>query len=117
MATGWPNECAREFTQHDRLVMHLESAPVPLRTRDIHWTRSDLPRGSARPALALPILVRRRLAAIALYGEPKSGADLDPDEIRAISALAVAAGAAYDHLEADALRKQVEKLQLELTRA
>jgi hypothetical protein len=116
-ATSWPDGSARTLSRDDPLVTHLEADPKTLRTRDIHWARSDLPVGAARPALALPILVRRRLHAIALYGESKSGAALDPDEIRAIGQLATAAGAAYDHLEAEALREQVADLQQRLTTA
>src|ERR1700680_891371 len=64
------------------------------------------PSGPAHPVLALPITVRRELVTIVLYGAHTHGEPLDPDEIKAIAGLASAAAAAYDHLEADALRRE-----------
>jgi hypothetical protein len=51
------------------------------------------------PVLAVPIFVRSRLTAIAVYGAHVNGEDIDPDEAQALDALGVAAGIAYDHLE------------------
>jgi hypothetical protein len=51
------------------------------------------------PVLAVPIFVRSRLAAVAVYGAHVNGEDIDPDEASSLDALAVAAGIAYDHLE------------------
>jgi hypothetical protein len=50
--------------------------------------------------LALPVLVRARLYAVALYGPHRNGEDIDPDEASSLEAIAIAAGIAYDHLAA-----------------
>jgi hypothetical protein len=50
--------------------------------------------------LAVPVLVRARLYAVALYGPHRNGEDIDPDEASSLEAIATAAGMAYDHLEA-----------------
>jgi hypothetical protein len=39
------------------------------------------------------------------------GEALDPDEVRAIAGLATGAAAAYDHLEAEALRSENESMR------
>jgi hypothetical protein len=57
-----------------------------------------LARGEA--VLAVPVLVRARLYAVALYGPHRNGEDIDPDEASSLEAIATAAGMAYDHLEA-----------------
>jgi hypothetical protein len=41
----------------------------------------------------------------------KNGSDLDADELRIISQLGSAAAAAFDHLEVQTLRKEVETLR------
>ncbi len=51
------------------------------------------------PALAIPIFMRARLEAVALYGVHANGEDIDPDEAASLEAMGVAAGIAYDHLE------------------
>jgi len=51
-------------------------------------------------ALAVPVLVRARLYGVVLYGPHRTGEDIDPDEASSLEAIAVAAGVAYDHLEA-----------------
>ena len=54
-----------------------------------------MPKGEAVPILALPILVRHRLEAFALYGEHTNGEDFDGDEIAILDRLGAAAGAGY----------------------
>jgi hypothetical protein len=61
----------------------------------------------------LPISVRHELDTIVLFGAHRGGEDFDPDELAWLSSLAAAAGAAYDHLEADALRQRLEHLRRE----
>jgi len=51
------------------------------------------------PVLAVPVFVRARLEAVAVYGAHHSGEDIDPDEAATLEAICTAAGVAYDHLE------------------
>jgi hypothetical protein len=90
--------------RHERVAMGF--------TRDgIRRPRPDLPRGDKEPVLAIPVLVRDRLIAIALYGSHINREALDPDEGASIDRLAGGAAAAYDHLEAEALRREIELLR------
>lgn len=50
--------------------------------------------------LAVPVLMRARLYRVVLYGPHRNGEDIDPDEASSLEAVAVAAGLAYDHLDA-----------------
>ena len=113
-SAGWPDDSTSVLAPDDALVLHLRSHLQAFRISEVHWPRGDLPRANAYPALALPIVVRNDVVAIAFYGAHNNGADLDPDEIRIVSQLAVAAGAAYDHLEAAALRGENESLRTRL---
>ena len=110
---GWPASCAGELGTDDPLILHLQAERGAIRLSEIHWARDDAPGGAARPALALPIVVRHELDAIALFGGHRGGEDFDPDEIAWLNALSVAAGAAYDHLEADALRQELQRVRTE----
>jgi hypothetical protein len=84
-----------------------------IRLGELHWSRDDAPTGLARPALALPITVRHELEAIGFFGGHRGGEDFDPDELQWLNSLAAAAGAAYDHLAADALRQELERITRE----
>lgn len=108
---GWDSETARSLGEEDRLLIYLAGERQSLRLSDVHSANRNLPTGPAEPVLALPIYVRHELCAILVLGTHVTGEDLDVDEIRLLEQCAVAASAAYDHLEADALRRQTEELQ------
>jgi hypothetical protein len=110
-AVNWPDGTAQRLDPSEQLVMLLHGEHGPLRLADIRWPRPDLPHGVEEPMLAVPVLVRDRLIAIALYGAHRNGEALDPDEVASIDRLAGGAAAAYDHLEAEALRSEVELLR------
>jgi hypothetical protein len=109
MAVGWNKVETQELTAEDPLVLHLLAEEMPVRLADVVWP-SEEPAHVGDAVLAMPVLLRDELVAIALYGPHHSGADIDPDEIRGVSLLVERAGAAYDHIEARTLRDQVESL-------
>ena len=96
--------------------MHLESEQLPIAVHEIRWSREDVPPGVAQPQLAVPIVVRRRLLGFALYGGHRGGVALDPDEINVIGGLMTGASAAYDHLDAEAMRRESLALRQEAAR-
>jgi hypothetical protein len=108
---GWPDTSPTMLEADDSLLLQLTADQAPLDLREIHWHREDLPVATARPLLALPVTVRRRLAAFVLYSGHSGGEALDPTELRSIGSLAIGAAAAYDHLEAEFLRKRVTELE------
>jgi hypothetical protein len=71
------------------------SIPLQLqgRQRSLRLTHGDA-------VLAVPVLVRARLYGIVLYGPHQNGEDIDPDEASSLESIALAAGVAYDHLQA-----------------
>jgi hypothetical protein len=77
---------------------------------DVVWPSEDPANHAGDAVIAMPVLLRDELVAIVLYGPHRSGADIDPDEVAAVTQLVDRAGAAYDHIEARALRQQVESL-------
>jgi membrane-associated protease RseP (regulator of RpoE activity) len=112
-AIDWPPHVALELATDDPLILHLQAERGAMRLSEIHWSRDDAPSGTGRPSLALPITVRHELDAIVLFGAHRGGEDFDPDELQWLNTLSAAAGAAYDHLEADALRQKLEQLRHE----
>ncbi len=110
-AVNWPDGSAQRLDPGEQLVMLLRGEHGPLRLEDIRWPRADLPHGDKEPVLAVPVLVRDRVIAIALYGSHSSGEALDPSEVALIDRLAGGAAAAYDHLEAEELRRENELLR------
>lgn len=61
------------------------------------------------PVLAVPVYVRARLEAVALYGAHVNGEDIAPDEAASLEAIGAAAGLAYDHLEAARIRDEATR--------
>jgi hypothetical protein len=108
---GWQDgELKRLDDNDDRLLALIQTENGPLSLYDHPWRIEGVPSGPAHPVLALPI-IRRELAAIVFYGSHIHGESLDPDEIKAIASLAPGAAAAYDHLDAEAMKREVEAIK------
>ncbi|HXW51374.1 MAG TPA: hypothetical protein VEJ41_05235 [Candidatus Acidoferrales bacterium] len=111
---GWGSGDITKLDDSDGYFLTLLQAEGgPLSLYDHPWRHDHVPSGPAHPVLALPIIVRRELEAIVFYGSHVHGEGLDPDEIRAIAGLATGAAVAYDHLEAEAMKREVEKMRRE----
>lgn len=108
---GWSAADVVEFGANDPLVLHLLTENEPVRLSEITWA-SDAPR-LANSVLVAPVLLRDQIVAIAFYGPHTTGADIDPDEQKAMMPLLERAGAAYDHIDANALRAKVDLLTRE----
>jgi hypothetical protein len=111
LAVGWERGDAEELSSNDALVLHLVARAAPVRVADVAWSAKAPHMASA--VLAMPVLLREQVAAIVLYGPHRNGADIDPDEQKSLAPLLERAGAAYDHVDAKALRAKVELLTRE----
>lgn len=108
-SVGWQDsDLIRLDDSDDRLLALMQTELGPLSLYEHPWRDKDVPSGPAHPVVALPIIVRRELAAVVFYGAHIHGEALDPDEIKAIAGLASGAAAAYDHLEAEAIKREVQ---------
>ena len=112
VAFGWDASSIKELTPEDPLVLHLLAEGATVRLADVTWTAETVP-ALGNALIAMPVLLRDELVSIVLYGAHRSGADIDPDEVRSLDVLVERAGAAYDHIEARSLRAQVESLERE----
>ena len=110
-AVGWPSGTLDVLETSDPLVAYLSAERATLDLEEVGWTAQDLPAAGAHPVVAAPVAARNRLMAIALYGPHRSGEALDPDERRMLLDLAGAAAFAYDHLEAEALRREIAAMR------
>jgi GAF domain-containing protein len=88
-----------------KLVAYLRGRRAPLRL--------DTP----DHALAVPVFSHGDLAAVAFYGVHRNGSDFDPEELGILAHLATAAGAAFDRLEAAALRAENQTLRSAVQKA
>jgi hypothetical protein len=109
---GWDNHDIHDLSADDPLVLHLLAEGAPVHISDVAWSSGHAPH-MAHSVLAMPLLLRDQIVGIALYGPHRNGADIDPDERKSLTPLLDRAGAAYDHIDAEALRDKVELLTRE----
>ncbi len=110
-SVGWSAGMAQQLDEADRLLVYLAGERESLSLSEAHRNAVNFPTGAAEPTLAIPVFVRHELEAVVVLGGHRTGEDFDADEIRLLENCAVAAGAAYDHLAADALRSYTDDLQ------
>ncbi|HZY99840.1 MAG TPA: hypothetical protein VFE36_09735 [Candidatus Baltobacteraceae bacterium] len=108
-AVGWSDGDVSELTGDDPLVLHLLAGGEPVRLADVAWSSDRLP-PVKHAVLATPVMLRDELVTIVLYGPHRSGADIDPDEVRSLVRLTQSAGASYDHIDARTLREELATL-------
>jgi hypothetical protein len=113
-AAGWPDDALKSIREDDPLPIYLAAENNAIDLDDISWSPAGLPPGSAQPLVAVPVSVRHRLMGIALYSATEDGEALDPDQRRMLERLATAAAAAYDHLEAESVRSELDLLRGEI---
>jgi hypothetical protein len=101
------------FDENDLLVRLLLAEERVIWLDDL---RSHLdPQNAAIYTLAVPVTVRHELVSFTLYGAHANGAQLDPEEVVLLEELAREAARAYDHVEAERVRKRYTDL-VELAR-
>ena len=105
---GWPLAPAR-IPASDPLVAYLSSEGDVLDLDARTW--AEAARGETAPIVAVPISVRNVVSGFVCYGPSANGETFDPDERRLLRDLARAAAAAYAHLTAAALRREVAYLR------
>jgi hypothetical protein len=77
----------------------------------------ELPKGLARPILAVPASNPLHCLAVTLYGPHASGTDLDANERAMLGRVAGQAAAVYAELGASELRQHIASLERELADA
>ncbi len=113
---GWEESATRTLKPDEPLLAPLAKGK-PFSIMDENGDGLDLPKGLARPILAVPAVNPIRCFAVSLYGPHASGTDLDRDERAMLVRLAREAAAIYAELESSELRRKVATLEGELDRA
>jgi hypothetical protein len=107
---GWDGMDELDLASDDPLVLHVLAERTPVRLAEVSWPSGETSALLRATVLASPVYVREQLDAIVFYGAHCNGADLDPDEVRALVPLAESAGAAYEHIETRSLQAQLSLL-------
>jgi hypothetical protein len=113
-ARGWAAGTATMLDAEDPLLLALHAEPSAKRLEELRPSPTIFPDGAERPVLIVPIVVRRALLGVALYGEHAGGGWLDPDSISALERLAAAAGPTLVHLMLRRARRGERRLREEL---
>ena len=79
---------------------------IPLQ---LQGRRRSLRLHDGEAVLAVPVFVRSRLDAVAVYGAHVNGEDIDPDEAASLEKMGVAAGIAYEHLETARVERDIAR--------
>jgi hypothetical protein len=112
-AYGWEDGDATQLTGSDRIIVHLRAELQTLDLSGIEKPRVKVPMGVGQPLVAIPLVVRHELLGFATYSGHRGGEALDSEEIATLRRLADAGAAAYDHIEAQALRRQLDEVRSE----
>jgi len=110
-ASGHLVSLAESVGRNDALVLYLSAEHQPVRLDSLPLSVFNESHGAASVVLAFPVTMRGELDGFVLYGAHRNGADIDPDEQRALTPLVRNAAAAFSHLEAAALRARVAILE------
>jgi hypothetical protein len=110
-SVGW-NAAPATVAASEPLVAFLSAQRDPLDLDAGVWSAANS--GDGAPILAVPVAVRGMTSGFVCYGPSTSGEAFDPDERRLLRELAAAAAAAYTHLTAVELRREVERLRIAL---
>jgi len=113
-AVGWPSDTGGQLHPNDPLVIHMQGERGPMRLRYVDRREDNFPKEAAAPIIAFPLMVRHQLEGLALYGAHVTGEDIDPDEVRTLERLSKSAAAAYDHLEAEAMKSKLDSATREI---
>jgi len=116
---GWPAGAPVLIDANDALALELVATREPVQIDAIAWQGSRTLSG-VHPVLAFPLIVRYDVAGLLLLGEKRDAERVDGLELAAVQALVVAAGLAYDHLDAleqqhvaDDLRRALDEARAE----
>ena len=112
-AKNWNDAAMTDIAADDALVAQLHAVQQPLLLRAVGWHPSGVPEGDRAPTLAVQVLMRAEVFAIALYGPHVNGAQISNDEQDLLHSVAANAAAAFDHLEAERTRREIEALRSE----
>ena len=106
----WEHAPTERISCSDRLAAFLSSELAPVRLKDVPLRDTGADKHDS-PVVAMPLVFRRELAGFVLYGAHENGADLDADEEQSLLPLVANAAVTYDHLEAQALRDENDRLR------
>jgi hypothetical protein len=112
-AMNWENASLAEIAIDDALIAQLRAEQQPLDLRNAGWHPNGTPPEDKRPTLAVQVLMRGEVFAVALFGRHVSGAEISGDEQELLHSVAANAAAAFDHLEAERTRREIEALRSE----
>ncbi len=116
---GWPDGALAQVDGNDTLALELVATREPVPIDAIAWQAART-LSAVRPSLAFPVIVRYEVAGMLLLAEKRDGERIDGLEVAAVQSLVVAAGMAYDHLDAvdqeqvaDGLRRALDAARAE----
>ncbi len=110
---GWNADDVSNIDETDALIVHLRAELQPVELRAMRWPHANVPHGGAEPLVALPLAVRHDVLGFALYSGHRGGEALDPDEMSVLKHLADCAAGAYDHIDAQALKRRLRQTEAE----
>jgi GAF domain-containing protein len=113
-ARGWTRQEAEEIDPEDPLIVELRADPAPIALDGRPRAETILPGGSKAPSLVVPLLMRGNVFGFVFYGPRSNGVPLTSDERSLLEAIALSAGAAYDHIDAEKSHARIKELEARL---
>ena len=112
-AIGWGGKRPQSSALPVALVEKIQKLEKAERLRP-EELYEDMPKGTALPVLAVPVIGRDGLVAVALYGAHETGDDLNDDEIAMLDEFGRAAVSGYECVEALTQQRRIEELEAQV---
>lgn len=108
---GQFDSLATTLDRNDALPLYLTAEHQPVRLDSLPLSVLSDRHGAASGVLAIPLTALGELKGFVVFGAHQNGADIDPDEQRALVPLVRNSATAYEHVETAALRSRVAVLE------
>ncbi len=112
-SSGWLGETLERIGIDHRIALYLSAEERQIIPDEVFDDDDNLPKATARPALAVPCIARHELIAFALFGSHKSGAQPDAKDVELLREFIDHATAAYEHVAVVDLTKTIRALRAE----
>jgi hypothetical protein len=109
-ASGWPVGAPDALEPGNPILEAIRQTLRPVKDKQATQGWAPFSKGTHGPVVAIPVLVRGELCAIALYGSHEASAVLDEYDFKTLRSICRYVGLAYDRSKTEAEHKTIQEV-------